>query len=400
MRQRLVAAFVGLAVLSIALYGIPRAYVVADLVRSEQQSRVDREADLVAWAVDNRLDAGGAVTSSYLDSLNASHESIVVSTAAGTRIVTSVAPAGHHDLSARRALATGGSVTVSRDGHTVRRAVTGAVAPLVVLGLLLVLLSAVAGFLLARRLARPFQELAAAARGLGTWQLQPRLPEYRVPEAQAIGTALTASGTQIEDLLRRERALAVHASHELRTPVTALRLQLEDLALWPETPPSVTAQLHEAVGELDRLSSAIGDLLDLARDRRQVARVDVELGALVEEVVAPRRASGDPVLVRTTGAVRTRLQPDTLRQVVDLVLDETLSAGQEVCVVVEDRGSHLEIRAETPHLRDAADQDEDARRVWADARDLAADLGGQLVRDESLPAAVLRLPRRSGASEA
>ena len=400
MRQRLVAAFVGLAVLSIALYGIPRAYVVADLVRSEQQSRVDREADLVARVVATRLGAGGSITPASLDALDAAHESIVVRTAAGTRVVTSAPPAGHHDLVARRALPTGGSVTVSRDGDVVRRAVAGALVPLVILGLALVLLSALAGYLLARRLARPFQELASAARGLGTGRLQPRLPSYRVPEAEAIGTALTTSGTQIEDLLRRERALAVHASHELRTPVTALRLQLEDLALWPETPSTVSAQLHEAVGELDRLSAAIGELLDLARDRRQVARVDVDLAALVREVVEPRQASGDPLLLRSSGVVRTRLQPEALRQAVALVLDETLASGQEVCVVVVDRGSHLEVRAETAGLRAVIDHDAAALRRWTDACDVAADLGGQLVRDESAPALVLRLPKRSAGSEA
>ncbi len=46
MRERLVAAFVGLTVLVVALYGVPRAYFLADLLRSEEQDRVDRTADV------------------------------------------------------------------------------------------------------------------------------------------------------------------------------------------------------------------------------------------------------------------------------------------------------------------------------------------------------------------
>jgi len=52
------------------------------------------------------------------------------------------------------------------------------------------------------------------------------------------------------------------ASHELRTPITALRLSLEDLTLWDSTPPAVRAELQRALREIDRLSTAVTRVLE------------------------------------------------------------------------------------------------------------------------------------------
>jgi signal transduction histidine kinase len=55
---------------------------------------------------------------------------------------------------------------------------------------------------------------------------------------------------------------AASASHELRTPITALRLSLEDLTLWDTTPPAVRAELESALREVERLSTAVTRVLE------------------------------------------------------------------------------------------------------------------------------------------
>lgn len=55
---------------------------------------------------------------------------------------------------------------------------------------------------------------------------------------------------------------AASASHELRTPITALRLSLEDLTLWDATPPAVRAELESALREVERLSTAVTRVLE------------------------------------------------------------------------------------------------------------------------------------------
>ena len=97
---------------------------------------------------------------------------------------------------------------------------------------LLLLVSTVAGligYVAARQLARPLEQLADAAGALGRGRFDLDLPKTRMPEAQAIGSALRTSAVQLESRIRRERSFSEQASHELRTPITTLRLELEDL---------------------------------------------------------------------------------------------------------------------------------------------------------------------------
>ena len=381
MRERLVAAFVGLTFVVVTLFGIPRAYILADLIRDQQQDGLDRTAALVAVAIDQRRESHQAVDASFLDSLAGDGEEIVVHGRAGDEVRTSgfSEPSGG-DIWSTTAI-DGGTVTVTLDGNEIDDAISHALLPLVVIGLLLVVLAGAAGYLIARRIARPFQDLADAARGLGAGQLHPRLPDYTVPEARAIATALTASGEKLDALLRHERELSVHASHELRTPVTALRLDLEDLALWPETPPTVATQLGHSIGELDRLSQAITDMLSAARTLSAEAEIDLDLDALIADTVARVGVLGRRVTHVPAGPLPTRLDPLPVVQALELLV----GGGSEVRA--SDRGTHLEVAITT------ASQDETtAGRRLGPAEDLVAAAGGSLSRSPGL--IVVSLPKR------
>lgn len=394
MRERLVAAFVGLTVLVVALYGIPRAYFLADLVRSDEQVRVDRTADVLALLLDERIAAGRPVSTAYLDSVAARGEHVQVSGPQGTVSSTS----GPQDLAASvratRQLTGGGRVTVVRTATAVGHEISGALLPLVLLGLLLAVLAAVAGFALAGRLARPFRRLAVVAEDLGAGRLHPDVPDYRVPEARAIGRALVDSGRRLDALLEGEREVAVHASHELRTPVTALRLELEDLALWPETPPRVAAELQRAVTELDRLSAAVTDLLELSRTRRAEAEIDLDLEALVADVVGRLREARVRVVQEPGAPAPTRLDPAPVSQALELLVDGLREEGaSRIVMTVVPHSRHYEVRVGADgDGPDPTPSGPSASTSWSRAGELAAAAGGQLSRDGRVR--VLRLPRR------
>ena len=379
MRQRLVAAFVGLTIVVVGLYGIPRAYFLADLVRSQEQEQVDRMAVVVAVAVDQRRATGSSLDGAFLDTLTSDDDALAVRGADGQVVVSIDTPSDRDgDLTAEHALADGGTVTVTRSGDLVGDDIAQALLPLVLIGLLLVVLAGLVGVVIARRLSRPFQELATAARGLGAGDLRPDLPAYRVPEAREISEALRASGAKIDALLEHERTLATHASHELRTPLTALRLELEDLARWPETPESVAAELRRADAELDRLSGAVTSLLDRAREQLTGDAIDLDLDALVADVVA---RDGRPFTHGTAGALPTHLDPVPVIQVLELLLAAAPADG--LSVGTRDAGTHYEVRiASAP-----------ADPAWSRAVETATSVGGHLTRDSG-PEVLLRLPKR------
>lgn len=396
MRERLVAAFVGLTVVVVGLFGVPRAYMLADMVRAQEQSRVDRVADLAAVVLDQRLAAGQPVSPDLLDRLTAAGEQVSVQV--GGRDVVSTdygqGPRGD-DLVATRRLAGGGVLSARRSATVVGDEVAQALLPVVLLGLGLVLVSGVVGFVLARRLARPFQELATAAQGLGAGQLHPRLPGYPVPEAQAIRDALVTSGGQIARARDRDRELAVHASHELRTPLTALRLDLEDLALWPETPPNVAAELRRSVGDLDRLGAAIGDVLDVSAQGRRDDETEVDLSRLVADVV--RRVAdvgGPPVTCATSGPVPARAERAGLTELVELMVSDARRDAVSVRVQVDDGGGHPEVRVVAEPERGTSRPVAQADSTWSRATALAITLGARLTRGAAPGEAVLRLPGR------
>ncbi len=395
MRERLVAAFAGVTVLVVALFGVPRAYLLGDLVRADEQARVDRTADVLADLLVERVADGRAVTPAYLDSLAAPGERLAVSgLPSGEVQTTGGADEPDGAVQATRRLGgggTAGTVTVTRTGTAVRDEITRALLPLALLGVLLAALAALVTFLLAGRLARPFRQLAGFARGLGEGDLHPDVPRYDVPEADAIGLAVVEAGRRLDHLLTHERQVAVRASHELRTPVTALRLELEDLAMWPGTAPEVTAALARGVAELDRLSTAITGLLELSDAHRAAAEIDLELDTVLADVAARRRADGLPVVhVPGTGAARTRLDPTPVRQSLDQLVEQALAEGApEVRLCVLPHAGHLEVRVEGSP---AAGGGTDASPRMTLAGELAVAAGGQLARDGTT--LLLRLPRR------
>ena len=346
MRERLVAALVGLTIGMILLYGVPRAYVIADLVGDQEQSKVEHSAELIAVIVAEREQNDEPVTGALLTSLMASDAGIRYVAADGEVVEAGTQYTDGDDLVAEHAVAGGGSITYTRSGDLVDERVTAALWPLLTMGLGLIGLSAVVGWLLARNLARPFGQLAKAADRLGRGRFDLDLPAYTMPEAQRIGSALTRAATQLDDLLTREREFAANASHQLRTPITALRLTLEDLSLWPETPKEVAGELTGSLEELDRLSNAITELLSLSRGRRVGEAVPVEMEGLLDEVArrwSPRlEAKGRELFHDRRGEVVAHAAVGPVQQVLDVLVDNACKYGAgTVTVAAVDREDYV-----------------------------------------------------------
>ncbi|GAA1114653.1 HAMP domain-containing sensor histidine kinase [Arthrobacter flavus] len=348
MRERLIAAFVGLAVVVVALYGIPRAYIVADQAFYSEQRKIERSVALLAALLPDAA-VNGHLTEEYLGELIQAGERIEVRDADDV-VLAAAGPllTGHSDdISVTRELDDGSIVTLERSGLTVAASVADAVTPVVILGVGLVLFSALAGFALARLLSRPFQELADTAGQLGNGKFDLEEKHYSVPEAREISVALHSSSAALSELVQREREFAANASHQLRTPITALRLELEDLTLWKETPPAVTEQLTHSLKEIDRLSTAVSELLELARGQRLSDAREVDLGLIATKAAArwERQITADGRDIFTLGGpLPAVINPGPVHQILDVLIENSIAHGAgTIRVVLADAGTHLSL---------------------------------------------------------
>lgn len=350
MRERLVAALVGMTVAVVALYGIPRAYLLADLVQQHETRKIERSVVLLAALVESRTKDRAPVTEEFLTVLLNEAEGIRYVDPDGTVVSVGMTVERDDDLVETRPVPGGGTLTLARSGALIDQRVSEALLPLILIGLALTVLSALAGFWMARRMSQPFRELADAATELGLGRFdEVRVPHYAVPEAEEIGAAIRTSAARLSTLVEREREFAVNASHQLRTPVTALRLELEDLSQWPQTPPSVAAELKQALTELDRLSQAVTDLLGMARGMRQSEAAEVDLSDLVLQAAArwqPHLAAHvRQVESSTPGPVVVRTHPGTVAQILDVLIENACDHGHGVITVEAGRTStHVFVR--------------------------------------------------------
>ncbi len=410
MRERLVAAFIGMTVAMIVMYGVPRAYVLANLVHDQEQSTIDRSATLLAAVLTERIQDEAAVTEKFLSTFLLDRTSITYVSPEGDTVQAGTLPEAEDQLVQTRDLRGGGSVTLARSNAVVNELTSSALMPLILFGLGLIAFAAFVGFFLARRLARPFGELAVAAERLGRAQFDIALPRYTIPEADAIGNALSQASTQLDTLLRREREFAANASHQLRTPITALRLTLEDLTMWPETPRPVADELNANIGELDRLSTAITELLDLSRGNLLDNAVDVDLTELVAASISRWRAHVEDlgrVLVHDPiEPVPAHVAPGPVLQVLDVLIENAGSHGSgQITVGAHRRGAFLEIivadegtagiDSDLFHRGTRSTQSDGHGLGLGIATELAASAGGRLTvadTDTDTTAFVLLLP--------
>ncbi|MFJ8580607.1 ATP-binding protein [Micromonospora sp. NPDC093277] len=267
----------------------------------------------------------------------------------------------------------GAVVTVTPAGK-VRRTVATWWLLLAAIGLLAVLACISTAFGLAGWVLRPVTELDAVtheiAEGDRTARVRPRLGP---PELRRLAASFNNMADAVSDVMDRQRAFVAHASHQLRNPLTALRLRVEELG------PSLTgtdgrAEHKLALEETDRLATLLDALLTLARAERaenQLVAVDAA------EVAASRVAAWQPLARHRSVTLRldsadasayARTVPTAIDQALDALIDNAVKfsgAGGEVTVTVRaaDGGILLQVRDTGPGMT-TSQIDQATERFW------------------------------------
>ncbi|MEU8975369.1 HAMP domain-containing sensor histidine kinase [Streptomyces monashensis] len=184
------------------------------------------------------------------------------------------------------------------------------------------------GFALARSITRPVQALERATAQLAEGRISdPPAADHGPPELRRLAASFTRTATRLQRLLQAQQAFASEASHQLKTPLTSLRLRLENFE--PHLAPCAQDSLDKALGELERLSRMVQGLLALARLENSAIRPEaVDLGAVVADRAAIWAAFADDqhvgVIVSGATAVRVWAVPGALEQIIDNLLSNAL----------------------------------------------------------------------------
>ncbi len=281
MRRRLILSTGLIALAAVLILGVPLGIVEGHRARAEAVGRLEREADRVSAVIDDRVEAGKPITRALLALHVRAGHMVVVVTPDGRRTV-----AGHVTGGARLTEPAGAAqrarVTVSAPRAEVDdrvRDVWLLIAALAVGG---TLAATALAALQARRLVRPLDALAGTSRRLGQGDFTARAGRLGVPELDVVAAALDRSTEQLAKMVAREREFSANVSHQLRTPLTALRLRLEEVAALDD-PEARGVELELALGEADRLNATIHALLEHARAREEGRPVELNLDRVVEE---------------------------------------------------------------------------------------------------------------------
>lgn len=423
MRRRIVVLAVLAATLAIVLFGVPLAYGASQYFLGDERGEVERVADAAAITVADDLAEGRAVRplpagqsdivlalygpdGRKIEGTGPAASDVVVRQAGVSGLVS-----GRDDVNGQLVVAVPvtdgpkvtGVVRAASNYSSVRWQIAGTWAVMAGLAALAVAATWLVARWQARRLVRPLEALSHTAVLLGGGDFSVRTATSGIPEIDSAGSSLNTTAERLGSLIQRERAFSADASHQLRTPLTGLRLGLETALDAPDA--DLRAAIGTAIESADRLELTIEDLLSLAREPRpRGARLD--MAALVEEA----HKTWGPVLATRGRQLRVDRMPEApvstaapaaVRQALWVLLDNAVQHGAgTVTVTVRDAGGALAVDvADEGHGPLAPTCSEGQGIGLGLARSLAEAEGGRLwLTRPAPPVFTLLLP--AGAEEA
>ncbi|SEM72140.1 ATP-binding protein [Cryobacterium luteum] len=381
MKWRLMAAFIAVTLLMLLVQDVPLSTYLRTVERDRIITSLERDAFVLAGRSEEALesaitddDAGlAALARTYRDAGGAR---VVIVNTAGTAIATSdddqssigsdyasrpeiTGALGGQIMSGSRYSDTlqvellyvtvpvfsgdevYGAVRLTYPEQVVDDAVNDQIRMLGIVALTTVLLAGIVGYIFSTSVTRRLKLLKDATERLSSGDLSARADESGgAPELRSLSRSFNIMAERLDTLLQEQRRFAADASHQLRTPLTALRLKLERAGSLVSTDPAGAAvRLAAAEAEADRLGTIVEGLLLLSRtegrsaplmtvDLAEIARERVEQWqALAQESAVTIRYDGP--LTASVSAVSTAVE-----QILDNYVDNALSVSPGTSTII------------------------------------------------------------------
>jgi signal transduction histidine kinase len=415
MQRRLLISMIAVAVAAVLALGIPLGFVLTRLQFDEANQQLHRDAQTVANSLQERWDS--SLPPDALQLAAALTDRYVIIRQVGGGVVREGAKLRRSDSMTQTYSTANFTVTVAADDSYVSGNVAKALLLIFAVAMVAVGIAVVLGLGYARRLLRPLQELATAADRLGSGDSSPLGRRYGIQELDRVAEGLDGSAQRINELLSAEREFSVDASHQLRTPLTALSMRLEEMIAAAESPEVVREEGAAALAQTERLAEVVGQLLGRARRSSSgapsLSSVDEIIGQQVVEWEPAFRRINRRLMVTGEKGLFAFATPGGASQVIATLLDNALVHGagtvtirtsrtrRSVVVEVRDEGSGVPAEL-APRIfeRSVSGSPGGTGLGLALARTIAAADGGQVVLVRPRPAVfALFLPHATADAE-
>lgn len=254
------------------------------------------------------------------------------------------------------AAADGTLIQVAKDNQIVVDAQRGMRVLLPLFALLAVIISGGAGWLFARRISKPLEDLAETAESIATTQdLNKTIDLPGNDEVSQLARSFNTMLSALRVSNERQRRLIQDASHELRTPLTSLRANAELLERTSLSDADRSSILADIKAEVDELTDLSSELNALATDQRAAEAVaSVDLAELAHEIAtrASRRTTS-PVTVHVTDDHVVAARPHQLERAISNLVDNAIKFSSGESDVEIHVGAHrVEVRDHGPGISD------------------------------------------------
>jgi signal transduction histidine kinase len=333
-RRRVLQATVAAVTVAVVLLGIPLAFFSAQLIRDGEIRDLESRAAALGRQVEARIATERPITDDLLEfyvggadgSLPAS---VSVVTVEGDRFRAGEPIEGRAYPKVVRT-ESGAVVLLSLSYWDVFWRTARAVLLVVVASVVAVAAGVSMALWQARRLAAPLVYLAASAEQLGSGQVRPSVRPSGVEEIDLVAAELARSADRMAGRLAAERQFAADASHQLRTPLTALSMRLEEIAAATEKE-EVRDEARISLEQVERLVTVVDDLLTRSRRASGGTTEPVHLLDVVrqqEEEWAPSFvAARRRLVVEVADDVAVLATPGALAQVLATLIENSLVHG-------------------------------------------------------------------------
>jgi len=329
LRSRMLRSVLALVLAVLTIAGLTSGILFAKEVRADARLRLTGQAETLIISLTDRGIERGELTTADVERLAPPGTEVVLRDASGAVVartgpvladqVISVDVQGPGDLSA----------VVSADRAPVDRRVRHAWNMIIAIGAAVAAAAAAAALIQARQLIRPLDRLAHSAVEIGAGSADVVAPRSGLVEVDAIAEALVDSGQRVAQLMAAERQFSANASHQLRSPLTAIAISLE--LICDSTDPAARREAAEALTQVAGLDDRINELLQLARTGRLAPQARTDVAGLVRRDVNAISAQfsrvGRSVTVDCPSTLTGFVTASALAQSIEILLDNALVHG-------------------------------------------------------------------------